>query len=111
MTEASDALADLQSRFTTAMRSVDNDVARLLSHIEQHPRYNEKIDRAKRLLEHMERAASITRAMLSAHEDATDQLTKLVTLIEGISQATRSLADENVLHPASIFSRMATDPT
>ncbi len=102
MTVASDLeIADLQASFTTAIASLSKDIERLVQHISEHPRYNEKIDRVRLLLGNLETATACARSMVSGHIDASANLTKLVEYVLAITERAQDLAEENSVHPAS----------
>ena len=99
---ADGSVDELRDRFEAATMQLANNFGRILAHIADHPRYNEKVERAKRLLELLEAAHAQTEALLEDLGDVGRCVQLLVETMETAASMALLLADEHQVKPGSI---------
>jgi hypothetical protein len=92
----------LRLRFEAATMQLAADFGRVLDHITAHPRYNEKVEPAKRLLELLEAAHAQASTYLDDVENVDRGVQHIVEIMEAAANATQILADEHQVKPGSI---------
>jgi hypothetical protein len=99
---ADGSVDELRDRFEAATMQLANNFGRVLDHIADKPRYNEKIERAKRLLKLLEAARAQTEAFLEDLGDVGRCVELLVETMETAAKMALLLADEHQVKPGSI---------
>jgi hypothetical protein len=97
---------DLHGRWVAIQEELGEQIGRLLEQVRQHPRYNEKRDRLKRLLSLLEGAIQGARQEIAAEERRSDRTAVLVDMLNRIVRLAQELAEEHVLHPNSTLNRL-----
>jgi hypothetical protein len=102
------ALAALRERADTVMQRLANDLAAILGEIAAHPRYNEKADRARDLLDLLETMGDAAVGLKKAlgEQPVLDRLDVIVASVARAADMARALAEENALHPASVIGKL-----
>lgn len=102
---AAGSIEELRTRFTAAMLVLAEGFERVAKHMEAHPRYNEKRDRAEHLVKLLEQSIALLKPQLAAMEAPLLELQELAALMEAAGNIVTVLGEENAVKPGSIVER------